>query len=507
MPEAEGATNKKDTSTQKGAPATPNPNKSNTEASAKAGSQTNAKETQHDYALLAAWRRLLDYDRVSSEEKADYKRIRSWVITLGFLTASLAVFSTVAVNNDMGFTVRPTLVLVLLIALAVLLFRFFIPELNKQRKQEKKMRQWFNLRLWIGGITILIALIGASLRLSDENLTNAIRIALVVLPIASVGLMNYASRFASSVTWVEYRVSSERIRSNIYQYRMRAGIYRDEDPQQRQQKLIKEVHEADKHIDKNNATLAYKQTMQSDAELVKTIKARIYENKDSDYNVKEGDGLAPMTIDEYVAWRIKPQINWYIDRIKRDYDATRNNRIYALVVSGFGALLSAFGYGLEGLVAITTAMSVALSQRSDIFMFGATYGLFHVTSTKLQNKYHLWQLNTPQQKQNEENIRAFVEACEDIFEDERILWREQAIQKQQMAEQSLQNSISQQASTKTKDIFDEDAANFTASEAQPTNFLMPDETDLNITNGQNGNGQNGTTATSTSNAALPADVG
>jgi hypothetical protein len=92
MPEAEGATNKKDTSTQKGAPATPNPNKSNTEASAKAGSQTNAKETQHDYALLAAWRRLLDYDRVSSEEKADYKRIRSWVITLGFLTASLAVF-------------------------------------------------------------------------------------------------------------------------------------------------------------------------------------------------------------------------------------------------------------------------------------------------------------------------------------------------------------------------------------------------------------------------------
>lgn len=74
-------------------------------------------------------------------------------------------------------------------------------------------------------------------------------------------------------------------------------------------------------------------------------------------------------------------------------------------------------------------------------MYGATYGLFHTTSTHLQNALNLWRINPPENKTNAEEQRAFVEKCEDIFAEERELWREQSIQMQQMAEQALQNSV------------------------------------------------------------------
>lgn len=295
--------------------------------------------TGDDLALLAAWRRLLDYDRVSTTEKSGYQRLRGWVITLSFLTASLAVFSTLKPNVALGFTVRPTLTVALSLAFLLLVFAFLIPEIRRQwRISQSEERRYGNIALWTVCSALLMVLVYLNFTLDDEGIVNLMRVTLVILPIASVGMMNYANSFSTSVTWVEYRASAEEIRSNIYLYRMRAGAYREEDAFKRQRALLDVVHSADRRIADNGATVPYKQEMEASDRLKDRIIKKARETIDKMVSEDErkvliaGDGLRTLTIDEYIAWRIYPQINWYVDRIRNDYEAKRRDRIYALVI-------------------------------------------------------------------------------------------------------------------------------------------------------------------------------
>ena len=125
-----------------------------------------------DPALIAAWRRLLDFDNKSTSEKMDYQRIRMWVLWLSFLSSALAVVSAFPVGDLLHF-----------------LFR----------------------------------------------------VALVMLPVASVALMNFAREYATSTDWIEYRVTAELIRTQIYLYRMEAGEYTQKDTQSQQKLLLGKI--------------------------------------------------------------------------------------------------------------------------------------------------------------------------------------------------------------------------------------------------------------------------
>src|SRR5512139_4118561 len=95
--------------------------------------------SKYDPALMAAWRRFLDFDLASMDQKSTYQRIRQAIILLGALASTFAIVIT-----------------------------FFAP---------------------------------------DSPLRGPLRVALIVLPVATVALMNYGAQFAVSTHWVEYRVA------------------------------------------------------------------------------------------------------------------------------------------------------------------------------------------------------------------------------------------------------------------------------------------------------------
>lgn len=325
------------------------------------------QEGRRDAALIGAWRRFLDYDRVSSNQKKQYLDIRSWVIVLGLFTSTGAVLST-----------------------------------------------------------YIVAMLGV-----DSQAAEIIRIVLIILPIISVALMNYATQFASSTAWIEYRVGAEMIRSNIYLYRLKAGAYKDKDPYEGQKHLMAIVHSADMRIDEKNATLPYQQPIQGD------IAERIASKTDN----PNDKGINKINVQEYIDFRLRPQVNWYIQKIQSDYKDMRRSRILALVVAGTGSVLAGIGLGLEALVAVTTAMGVALTLSGETRMYGATYGIFHITSSSLQNELTEWEILPEEERKKPAAQAAFVERIERIFSNEREMWRTQAIQSQITAEQSLSRTI------------------------------------------------------------------
>lgn len=334
-----------------------------------------------DPALTSAWRRFLDYDRVSSTQKWSYTRIRELVIMLYFITATGAVLT--AMLNTSG-------------------------ELN----------------------TTLISIM---------------RIVLVIMPLVSVGLSNYANQFASSTAWIEYRVGAETIREKIYLYRQRAGEFASlTSLQDRQRKLLDIVNEADRRIDKSNATLPYMQSLEQELRPGFSIPERVRLKTDSPYTVPEeryDDGFSCLPVEDYLDFRIRNQVDWYTRRIDNDYESIKKSRLTALVIAGAGSVIAALGSGLEGLVVITTAAGVALNMKADSRMYGATYATYHLTASRLRNELNQWDILTADQKADPEVGATMVARMEKVLSDERETWRSSAIELQNTTDRAVNAHI------------------------------------------------------------------
>lgn len=87
------------------------------------------------------------------------------------------------------------------------------------------------------------------------------------------------------------------------------------------------------------------------------------------------DGLSDLTLDQYVAWRLYYQFDWYDRATSRDFLETPTTRrsqtilLLGAVVSALACLIH-LNIELVALVAITNAASVAITNRASVNMFG-----------------------------------------------------------------------------------------------------------------------------------------
>lgn len=341
--------------------------------------------SSHDPALLAAWRRFLDYDIASSNQKELHQRIRRWIIVLGLLTSAGAVISIYAGN----------------------------------------------------------------LPFASDLIRQPLRILLIIMPIASVALMNYAAQFSTSTGWVEYRVSAEMIRSQIYLYRMNIPPYRGLDTYEKRAKMLEEVAGIDDWMRKHNLPMPQMQNLDD---------VRVLAKVDDKTEGENDDGFCPVNMEQYLDWRIDYQINWYTDKIDRDYRTMRQNRLLALGVASVGSVLAGIGSGLEGLVGITTAMGVALTTYSDVQMYGRTYRLYHEAAFDLKQLLNRWHTLRPPERETLSD--EFVINFEKVFDTERRRWREDTIRAQISTEQAIYSQVQQVAGSQADNLLQqEDAQN------------------------------------------------
>ena len=390
--------------------------------------QTN-KEIEHA-AVIAAWQRFIDYDTVSTEQKKAYHDIRSWVITLGLLTSAGAVFTTYIGIPDRSLLFQIVLFLPLL---------SFLIMGGYYAYREKSLIVGFKSLGKIGtfplAVTFVIVAISLFIISLDISRGDWLRVLLIIMPIASVALMNYASEFATSTDWIDYRYAAERIRSEIYKYRMGAGEYTSEVKQENQRKLLDTVAQIDLEV-------AKKQNLKAEPFIQTTYKDILKRINDLQWvGGEKNDGLQPMTIDQYIEWRSKDQLDWYINKIQKDYSSKQRDRRLALVIAGIGSVFAGIGAGLETLVAITTAIGVTLALQTESRMYGATYGIFHHAALRVQNELSRWNVFGEENRKEQDNIIQFVNRIEAIFAEEREEWRKQAMQLLQANEQSILSNV------------------------------------------------------------------
>src|SRR5256885_1781839 len=95
----------------------------------------NTVRTTADQVLLAAWRRFLDYDAASANQKVHHTRIRTSIILLGFAASALAVAITYRASNpvieSIGEYLHAALIILPIISAGLLTYAsMFAPSLS-----------------------------------------------------------------------------------------------------------------------------------------------------------------------------------------------------------------------------------------------------------------------------------------------------------------------------------------------------------------------------------------
>lgn len=387
-----------------------------------------------DEVLAYAWELYETYSKGSQKQKESNSAIRQTIIKLIFATSVLAVITT-------------------------------LPGMSWVLSNISQYIQ--NNWGWLGWGIPIISRYGLSA-------------ALIVLSVATTSLLSYASQFTPLRAWIMYRVGADRIRSEIYLYRLSAAHYAEfpNDSYERRKEFLKRIEEINRQIyeletappflqlegkDKDTYELSQPRKILSKINNIRrlrpkqAVKEGVVTRPDSKvlhqgetpkrlsgrYFIEHDNGFNPITIEDYIDYRVVPQRDWYVKKVYEDYEKIKDWRQVILYIGGGSAVLAAVQ--LEPYIVITTAAVVAVNTHIQLNLIGSNYGNYHITASRIDSELVTWR-NLPKHERNDPKVVSeFVTRMEQIFEDERTVWMQQASQAQQESEQTLIKGASKRA--------------------------------------------------------------
>ncbi|MBL8145719.1 MAG: SLATT domain-containing protein [Anaerolineae bacterium] len=373
-----------------------------------------AVRTKDDVALRTAWQRYLEYSTASDKRKQTQEAVRLAILLLSVLVVILAVVSTYLATE------RGRLEVMAGIPAAASAIEAAAPEALNPVNQTQTL----------GGLCAIMRQPTAAECLgSVNNLIELNKIILIALPLIIAGTLTWMMQFMPGTAWIGYRIGAELVRYQLYLYRMEAGDYTGKTSSEQQEQLLERVKQARRRVDQLGSSEPY--TLPIPADLGTAVKAKCNDARD--------DGFSQLSVDEYLLYRIRPQREWYVKKLHRNYGDLRTWRAGVLFMTGIGAFLVAVGF--EPWVAVTTSIATAAGIFIDLKMYGRTYAIYHTAVMELDEEVARW-LALPQERKDEAaEVSDFVKRVEDILQRERERWMQQAMQSQAASEQGLLRNV------------------------------------------------------------------
>jgi hypothetical protein len=201
------------------------------------------------------------------------------------------------------------------------------------------------------GSILLLGILATLLALIHDAVGGAVlHWTVVAAPILVSALIALANRRASGKRWVLLRAAAEAIKTEIYRYRTRTGIYADEardagDQRTRQQRLAAQLDAIEGKLIQTEASSG--PLTPYDGPLPPAMYG----------TAAQDDGLSPLDAERYVALRLGDQLSYYRGKV-RDLDRRRTLlQVLTVAAGGVGAILAVAG--LEIWIGLTTAISGA----------------------------------------------------------------------------------------------------------------------------------------------------
>jgi hypothetical protein len=290
-------------------------------------------------------------------------------------------------------------------------FAYFDINAIRQQKNFRKLQMWI---LVLGVLATFLALTQAALRSiglagSLFWLDNVLHYIIVVVPITTSLLIAVANRFSPGNKWVLLRGSTEAIKQEIYRYRARAEIYSKQETirTSAEVKLARKVETISRRL------------MQTEVNL---SALRLYEGPLPPDSIlaESDDGLSFLTPDQYLAFRLQDQLNFYRGRAVKLERQLRRYQWLIYLAGAAGTLLAAVGFDLW--IALTTALVTAFTTYLEYQQIENTLIKYNQGATDLANVRAWWLALSAEEQAIQENIDKLVSHTERIIKNEHAGW-------------------------------------------------------------------------------------
>jgi len=293
----------------------------------------------------------------------------------------------------------------------------------------------------------------------NQHVSIVLLTAATLLPVFSSFLISDIQLHSRTTTWLTFRVIAERIRGQVWLYRMGAGEYGNRELEERDNLLIEEIRA-------KNLTLGTKETVSVAAwkkgardsenwvwQLIAPVlqwfaRLRTAEVEETDAVNSEPGWYAhyaerfqldeeEFEIEKYVNDRGRYQIAWYEKNIGEHASDLRNltrlSQVLLFVGAIFPILVGIFQLPVEliAMAALTNILSYSVATWTDVAMFGQTPGLYNIAKDELKYLLGKWEAHKNDKEygeKKEEIQRALITEIEQTLAWEREKWFESLLQ-------------------------------------------------------------------------------
>ncbi|MBK9745154.1 MAG: DUF4231 domain-containing protein [Chloroflexi bacterium] len=297
-------------------------------------------------------------------------------------------------------------------------------------------------RRWVILLTLISTVASIVVAVLSQNAQIAFLLAVtsILLPVIASYLMNDIIRFTGTTSWIKYRYIAEMMRMHIFLYRMRADVYAEGRPEEEMDDLLVE------NLNKIRESVKWDEVIPASISEPHDPPAIEGYIKQANAYTPEDDGLTRLGVGEYIAWRLENQRKWYENNIQGDFNKMKFFVRLAQFALLLGAAASTLGgtlsYEFVAVVAVTNAVSVALTSWSNVGMFGKTYSLFQIAEQKLADQKLKWlaledNAAMKDAAYHETQVRNLAKKVEAILLWERQEWYEMALQAQTVTDKMI----------------------------------------------------------------------
>jgi hypothetical protein len=249
-----------------------------------------------------------------------------------------------------------------------------------------------------------------------ESTSEVLRYIIIILPISISILVASSTYFKYGNKWIMLRNAAEEIKSEIYQYRTKVGIYKEtKDATNEQQKPLKPEEKLSQQIEIiNNQLMSSEVGLSSLSKYEGKLPPKMYGAAEND------DGFSNLDPDKYVDIRLDDQINYYQGKTIKMYKNLQILQWLIFVSGGIGTFIAAIG--LELWVALTSTIVSVFTVYLQYNQIENTLMKYNQALTQLNNIKTWWTILSEEEQKDSLNIDKLINATESTLVTEHQTW-------------------------------------------------------------------------------------
>ncbi len=282
------------------------------------------------------------------------------------------------------------------------------------KRLQRNFNRFQKFILGIGVLATLLAIVQSQFKVSPPTIFNdIIYYILIALPITVSILIAALNRFRYGAKWVLLRAAAEAIKGEIYHYRTRSSLYKQEEDKITTTLTPKE--KLSNRISYINSSL-----MKTDVSLHGLYKYDGPLPPKMNGAAEKDDGYISLSAEQYIEIRIDDQISYYQKTTFKLEKQLKTLQWLILLSGGAGTILAAAG--IQIWVALTTTLVATFVSFLEYKQLENTLIKYNQTRTEIENIKLWWMSLSYTKKTKQENKDTLVKRTEDVLRTELSGW-------------------------------------------------------------------------------------